>query len=443
MKIVIVGGVAAGMSAASKIRRTDPDAEIVVYEKGRFLSYGACGLPYFVSGVNDDYRKLIARTREQFEAAGIRTHLRHEVIRVAPERKQILIRDLERGRVFIDTYDKLMIAVGAAPVIPKVKGTDLAGVYVLKTMEDGLALKEAVSSPDVRDVVIVGGGYVGIETAEAMAQLGKRVRIVELADRILQSFDKDITDLAEEELRRHQVALNLGERLEEISGGPRVEEVRTDKGRYPADLVVLAVGVRPATGFLAGSGIQLAENGAILIDREMRTSVPDIYAAGDCAVVYSRVMEENTYIPLGTTANKMGRIAGVNMLGKHEKFIGTLGSAAIKVFGLEMARTGMSEADAKRLALDYGTVMVTANDHPAYYPDPTPIHFKLIYDKSSRVLLGAQGIGAKGVVLRIDLFAVAIHNRMTARELGMVDLCYAPPFAGVWDAVHIACNAVK
>jgi len=443
VKIVIVGGVAAGMSAASKIRRTDPDAEIVVYEKGRFLSYGACGLPYFVSGVNDDYRKLIARTREQFEAAGIRTHLRHEVIRVAPERKQILIRDLERGRVFIDTYDKLMIAVGAAPVIPKVKGTDLAGVYVLKTMEDGLALKEAVSSPDVRDVVIVGGGYVGIETAEAMAQLGKRVRIVELADRILQSFDKDITDLAEEELRRHQVALNLGERLEEISGGPRVEEVRTDKGRYPADLVVLAVGVRPATGFLAGSGIQLAENGAILIDREMRTSVPDIYAAGDCAVVYSRVMEENTYIPLGTTANKMGRIAGVNMLGKHEKFIGTLGSAAIKVFGLEMARTGMSEADAKRLALDYGTVMVTANDHPAYYPDPTPIHFKLIYDKSSRVLLGAQGIGAKGVVLRIDLFAVAIHNRMTARELGMVDLCYAPPFAGVWDAVHIACNAVK
>ena len=443
MKIVIVGGVAAGMSAASKIRRTDPDAEIVVYEKGRFLSYGACGLPYFVSGVNDDYRKLIARTREQFEAAGIRTHLRHEVIRVAPERKQILIRDLERGRVFIDTYDKLMIAVGAAPVIPKVKGTDLAGVYVLKTMEDGLALKEAVSSPDVRDVVIVGGGYVGIETAEAMAQLGKRVRIVELADRILQSFDKDITDLAEEELRRHQVALNLGERLEEISGGPRVEEVRTDKGRYPADLVVLAVGVRPATGFLAGSGIQLAENGAILIDREMRTSVPDIYAAGDCAVVYSRVMEENTYIPLGTTANKMGRIAGVNMLGKHEKFIGTLGSAAIKVFGLEMARTGMSEADAKRLALDYGTVMVTANDHPAYYPDPTPIHFKLIYDKSSRVLLGVQGIGAKGVVLRIDLFAVAIHNRMTARELGMVDLCYAPPFAGVWDAVHIACNAVK
>jgi len=443
VKIVIVGGVAAGMSAASKIRRTDPDAEIVVYEKGRFLSYGACGLPYFVSGVNDDYRKLIARTREQFEAAGIRTHLRHEVIRVAPERKQILIRDLERGRVFIDTYDKLMIAVGAAPVIPKVKGTDLAGVYVLKTMEDGLALKEAVSSPDVRDVVIVGGGYVGIETAEAMAQLGKRVRIVELADRILQSFDKDITDLAEEELRRHQVALNLGERLEEISGGPRVEEVRTDKGRYPADLVVLAVGVRPATGFLAGSGIQLAENGAILIDREMRTSVPDIYAAGDCAVVYSRVMEENTYIPLGTTANKMGRIAGVNMLGKHEKFIGTLGSAAIKVFGLEMARTGMSEADAKRLALDYGTVMVTANDHPAYYPDPTPIHFKLIYDKSSRVLLGVQGIGAKGVVLRIDLFAVAIHNRMTARELGMVDLCYAPPFAGVWDAVHIACNAVK
>ena len=443
MKIVIVGGVAAGMSAAAKIRRTSPDAEVVVYEKGGFLSYGACGLPYYVSGVNDDWRKLIARTREQFEEAGIRTFLRHEVVRVAPDRKQIMVKDLEKGSFFLDTYDKLMIAVGAAPIVPDVPGIRLPGVHLLKTMEDGLALKEAAASPDVRDVVIVGGGAIGLETAEAMVQLGKRVRVVELADRILPPFDPEITDLVVEELHRHEVKLHLAERLTEIAGAGRVERVRTDKGEYPADLVILSTGVRPATGFLAGSGIRMAPNGAIYIDREMRTNIPDVYAAGDCAVVYHRVMEEDVYIPLGTTANKMGRLAGGNMLGRHDKFVGTLGSAAIKVFDLELGRTGMSEADAKRLSIDYGTAVVEAMDHPAYYPDPTPIRFKLIYDRETKTLLGAQGVGAKGVVLRINLFAVAIHNRMTARELGMVDLCYAPPFSGVWDAVHIACNAVK
>jgi len=443
VKIVIIGGVAAGMSAASKIKRTDPDAEVVVYEKGNFLSYGACGLPYYVSGANDDYTKMIARTREQFAEAGIRTYLRHEVLKVAPDRKQIMVKDLDQGGVFLDWYDKLMIATGTVPIVPKIGGVQLDGVHVLKTLDDGIALKEAVASPNVRDVVIVGGGYIGIEVAEAMVELGKRVRVVEMADRILTPFDKEITDIATQELIRHNVGLNLGEKVEEIVGSGRVQAVRTDKGVYPADLVVLAVGVRPATDFLAGSGIRLARNGAVVTDREMRTSAADVYAAGDCAEVYSRVMEENTFIPLATTANKLGRMVGVNLLGKHDKFVGTLGSAAIKVLGLEMARTGMSEADARRLAVDYGTVFVTAMDHPKYYPDPTPIHFKLIYDKSSKVLLGAQGIGPKGVVLRIDIFAVAIHNRMTAREMGMVDLCYAPPFAGVWDAVHIACNAVK
>lgn len=443
MRIIIIGGVAAGMSAASKVRRLSSDTEVVVYEKGRFLSYGACGLPYYVSGANDDYRKMIARTQEQFQEAGIETLLRHEVIKIVPESKQIMVKDLDKNRVFLDHYDKLMIATGTFPVIPPLPGRELHGVHLLKTMEDGISLKEKVASPDVQDVVIVGGGYIGIEVAEAMVELGKRVRVVELENRILKTFDSEITDMATRELIQHGVGIHTGERVEAITGTDRVTGIRTDKGSYPADLVILSVGVRPATGFLKGTDIRLARNGAIVIDREMRTSVEDIYAAGDCAEVYSRVMEENTYIPLGTTANKCGRITGVNLLGKHEKFIGTLGSAAIKVLGLELGRTGMSEDDAKRLAVDYGTVWVTAADHPRYYPDPTPIHLKLIYEKKTRVLLGAQGIGPKGVVLRIDILAVAIHNRMTADEMGMVDLCYAPPFAGVWDAVHIACNAIK
>lgn len=443
MKVIVIGGVAAGMSAASKLKRVDKSAEVIVYEKGNFLSYGACGLPYYVSGVNDDYTKMIARPREQFEEAGIQTRLRHEVLKVIPGSKQIMVKDLERNRVFMETYDKLMIATGTRPIVPNLPGKDLEGVQVLKTLEDGILMQQTVANADVQDVVIVGAGYIGIEVAEAMVELGKRVRVIELGDRILKTFDQEITDVATKELLNHGVTLNLGEKVEAITGNGKAQGVQTDKGLYPADLVILSIGVRPATDFLQGSGVALAKNGAVIIDREMRTSVEDIYSAGDCAEVYSKVMEENTFIPLGTTANKCGRIAGGNMLGKHEKFVGTLGSAAIKVLGLELGRTGMSEFDAQRLGIDYGTVFVTSGDHPRYYPDPTPIQFKLIYDKRTQVLLGAQGIGKKGVVLRIDIFAVAIHSKMTTRELGMVDLCYAPPFAGVWDAVHIACNAVK
>ncbi|CAM3955523.1 CoA-disulfide reductase [Mesobacillus zeae] len=443
MKLIVIGGVAAGMSAASKLKRMDKDAEIAVYERGSFLSYGACGLPYFVSGENDDYTKMIARTKEQFESMGMDIFLRHEVVKVVPEKKQVMVRDLETKRVFLDHYDKLMIATGTSPIVPPFSGGNLKNIKVLKTLEDGIVLKEAADGEGVQNVVIVGGGYIGIEAAEAMGHLGKNVRVIELSDRILRTFDKDITDLAESELIRQGVYLNLNEKVLGFIGSETVEKVQTDKGIYPADLVLLSLGVKPATGFLEGSGILLSANGAVLIDREMRTNIPDVYAAGDCAVVYNKVMEENAYIPLGTNANKCGRIAGANIAGSHTKYVGTLGSAAIKVFDFELARTGMSEEDAVRLRQDYTTVFVKSADHPAYYPDQTPIWIKLICDKRTRRILGAQAAGNKGVVLRIDIFAVAIHAKMSADELGMTDLCYAPPFAGVWDAVHIASNAVK
>ncbi|RXJ04178.1 CoA-disulfide reductase [Anaerobacillus alkaliphilus] len=443
MKLIVIGGVAAGMSAASKLKRINSDAEVVVYEKGTFLSYGACGLPYYVSGENDDYTKMIARTKEQFEAQGMTIHVRHEIVKVVPEKKQVMVKDLDKGNYFLDSYDQLMIATGTIPVVPPFPGKDLANIHVLKTLEDGILLKQVSEKKEIQDVVIVGGGYIGIEVAEAMVRLGKRVRVIELGTRILQTFDQEITDLAEEELRKQGVALTLGEKVESFIGTTSVEKVKTDRGTYPADLVLLSIGVKPATKFLEGSGIALAENGAIIIDREMRTNHADIYAAGDCAQVYHKVMEENRFIPLGTNANKCGRIAGTNLAGGREKYIGTLGSAAIKIFNLELGRTGMSEQDAKDFAIDYTTVTVRSADHPGYYPNQTPIWIKLICEKRTKRILGAQAIGEKGVVLRIDVFAVAIHNNMPADELGMTDLCYAPPFAGVWDAIHIACNAVK
>ncbi len=443
MKVIIIGGVAAGMSAASKIARMDQTAEVVVYEKGGFLSYGACGLPYYVGDFNDDYRRMIARTKEQFEKSGIRTNLYHEVVKVDIEKKQVFVKDIKSGNMFIDGYDKLMIATGAASVVPPFAGVEKMGVHVLKSLEDGIFLKEYAKDPQIKNVTIVGGGYIGIECAEAFINLGKQVRIIEAANRILMPFDEELAAMAMEELTKHGVKLYLSEKVKGFLGGETVTHVETDKGTYDTDLVIVAVGVRPSTGFLKDTGIRMAKNGAIIVDREFRTSIDDIYAAGDCALVYNRIMEEDSFLALGTIANKGGRITGANIAGEHQKFTGALGSAAIKVCDIEMGRTGLGEADAKRLKKKYKTILVQAYDHPAYYPNPTPITIKLIYEEGTKKLLGAQACGQKGAVLRIDIFAVAIHNGMTTDELGMTDLIYAPPFAGVWDAVQIACNAAK
>ncbi len=444
MKIMIIGGVAAGMSAASKIKRIDSGIEVKVYEKGGFLSYGACGLPYYVGGFNEDHRRMIARTRDAFTKMGVETFLFHEVLSVDAAKKQVLVKDLKGGREFTDTYDKLLIASGASAIVPPFPGRELMGVHVLKTMEDGIFLKEYVRLPKLQNVVIVGGGYIGIECAEAFLNLGKNVRVIEAAPRILTTFDEEMAVLAQEELVRNGVQLHVGEKVEEFSGdGLYVKNVKTDRGSYEADLVIIAAGVRPNTEFLRGTGIEMGKNGALVVDREMRTSVPEIYGAGDCVLVYNEVLKENSFQALGTVANKCGRIAGANMAGDHQQFQGALGSAAIKVCGLELGRTGMGEADARRLLKDYKTLVISAYDHPAYYPDQTPITIKLIYENGTRKLLGAQTCGQKGAVLRADVFAVAIHCGMTTKDLGMTDLIYAPPFAGVWDAIQIACNAAK
>ena len=294
-----------------------------------------------------------------------------------------------------------------------------------------------------KDVAVVGGGYIGLEMAEALLHLGKEVTLIEAEPRLLASFEPEFSELAAQELEKNGVRVRVGCRVQEIADAGSERIVRTSQGDFPCDMILMSVGVVPATDFLRDTGIRMARNGAILVDREMRTSLEHIYAAGDCAVVYHRLMEEDYFIPLGTYANKCGRIAGGNMAGAHEKFVGALGTAAIKVCGLEMGRTGMSEKDAARLGIDYCSKLVTANDHPAYYPAPTKLVIKLIYETRTRRLLGACVAGEKGAVMRADIFAVAIHAGMTTDELGMVDLAYAPPFSGVWDAVHIAANAAK
>lgn len=439
MKVIVIGGDAAGMSAAAKLKRLQKNCEIVVYEKGNYLSYASCGLPYYVSNQEMTLESLIQRTRPEFEAAGIRPVLFHEVFRVLPEEKKILVRDLSTGMEFEDTYDKLLIACGAHAMTPDVPGAELPGVQTLKTIDDAHTLRDRIE----RDVVILGGGYIGVEAAESLAGAGLNVRMLRRSEVFLKNFDPEIAAFAVGELKRLGVTLNTSEHLKALEGDGHVERVVTDQGTYAAQAVILAIGVAPSTEFLRESGIQLAKNGAVIIDRQMRTSCPDIYAAGDCAEVYHLVKERNAYIPLATTANKCGRIVGENLAGGAVSFAGTLGSAAVKVGELELGRTGLSESEAKDLGLNTAAVLVKAMDQPHYYPGANPVWLKVICEKGTKRILGAQGVGHRGAVLRIDVFAAAIAARMPADELGMLDLCYAPPFATPWDAIHIAANAVK
>lgn len=443
MNILIIGGVAAGMSAAAKAKRTNPESRIVVLEKGRDVSYGACGLPYYISGLVRDAAGLTVRSAGAFRAEGIDVRLEHEALRVDPVRKEVRVRRLQDGTEYVQAYDKLLVAVGASPIVPPIPGRALGNVHLLKTLEDGIRLKKALQKETVRRVAIVGGGYIGMELVEAMVAMGKEVRLIERSERILRGFDKEITGLVVEEVEGRGVHLHLGETVEALLGDGRVERIKTDQDVYDADVVILSVGIRPNTLFLEETGIDRLPNGAIRINDRMETSLPDIYAAGDCASVRHRVLKEDVYIPLATNANKQGRLVGQNFFGAGLELPGVLGTAAARIIDMKIAKTGVSEAEADDRGWDVGTVFVKANSHAGYCPEVTPIHVKLIYDRKTGRLLGAQTAGEKGAVLRIDTLAACIHNGMSVREIGLLDLCYAPPFAPVWDAIHIAANAAK
>ena len=443
MKVLIIGGDAAGMSAAAKLKRILQDSQIVVYEKGKYLSYASCGLPYYAAGYPIEAGDLIQRTAQQFAKAGITTLIEHEVLSVNPTGKTLTVKNLKTGDTFDDGFDKLMIATGSSSVIPTVPGTDLAGVFYLKSVDDGTVLREAVQSEQVKDITIVGGGYIGVEFAEALHASGKRVRMIQRADTIISNFYPEISAAAQDELARLGVDVILGEQLESMhKEGSRIRVV-TDAAAYETDLVLLAVGVRPATDFLEGSGIAVAKNGAVVVDRQMRTNQPDIYAAGDCAQVYHLLKDENVFIPLATTANKCGRIVGENLAGGNVEFVGTLGCAAIKVGQLELATVGLTLQEAEIAGFDCTAKTIHTQTLPGYYTPDTDAMFRVVYENGTRRLLGVQGAGKHGVALRIDVFAAAIANRMTTEALGMLDLCYAPPFSTVWDAVHIVANAAK
>ncbi|MPM23561.1 NADH peroxidase [bioreactor metagenome] len=434
MRVIIIGAVAAGMSAAAKLKRMQPEYEVVVYEKGDVVSFGACGLPYFVGGFFDDPNNMIARSPEKFRETGIDLKIFNEVIDVDVNNKKVTVRDLETGTEFEDSYDKLMVATGASSIIPPIKNVKLENVSTLKSMADGIKVKELLNKEENKNVVIIGAGFIGLEAVEAAKKLGKNVTVFQATDRILeQVFDKEITDVLEEEIKKHGVDLRLEELVSELVGETKVEKVITNKGEVDADVVIIATGVRPATAFLKDTGIDMLPNGAIIVDEFGKTSVEDIYSAGDCATINNIVTGQDTYVPLATGANKLGRIVGENLAGANNSFQGSLGSSCLKVMDMEAGSTGITENQAKKLGLDVKVKFISDFNQTNYYPGRDKIYVKLVYDAKTKVLLGGQVAGFKDAVQRTNVIAAAIFGKLTTNQLGMLDLCYAPPFARTCD----------
>ena len=439
MRIVIIGGVAAGMSAAAKLKRMKPDYEVVVYEKTDVVSFGACGLPYFVGGFFDDSNEMIARSAEAFIKTGIDLKVFHEVINIDTNSKILTVENSKTKDTFVDKYDKLMIATGAGSIIPPIKNINLENVTTLKTLDNGFHLKELLNKEENKNIVIIGAGFIGVEAIEACKKLNKNVTVFQLEDRILNAvFDKEITDVLQEEIISHKVDLRLNEAVSELTGNTKVKGIITNKGEtIPADVVIIATGVKPNTSFLKDSGIKMLPNGALIVDEHGKTSIEDIYAAGDCASIKNIVSGEDTYVPLATGANKLGRIVGENLAGKNSVFPGSLASSCIKVMNMEAASTGLTEMQAKKLGLNYKAKFITDFNQTTYYPGRNKIYVKLIYDADTKVILGGQVAGFKDAVQRCNVIAAAIMGKMTTEQLGMLDLCYAPPFSRTWDVLNV------
>lgn len=442
MTCIIIGGNAAGMSAASRLKRKSPGARVIVFERTGEVSYGACGMPYYIAGFNDSLDKMRIRKPEAFLEQGIDLRLHATVTGIDAVNRRVLWRDAA-GDCAAEAYDQLVIASGASPIVPPIKGTDLDGVFTLKTLSDAARIRECIENPGVRSVAIVGGGYIGLELAEACLRQKKTVHVFEGLPRLLNTFDPEFSEAVTDTLVRAGAEVHLAEPATALEGGGCVERLVTERRTYAVDAVVIAVGVRPNTAFVGDAAFDRLKNGALIVDTHMRTSVPNVYAAGDCAAVMHRLTGKPAYLPLGTNANKQGRFAADAILGRDPLGFSALGTAMLRCVDLELARTGLSEQEARDAGFDAGSVTVKAGSHARYYPDPIPITLKLSYEHGTKRLLGAQLMGSRETAWRIDVFACAIDRGMRAEELGRLDLGYAPPFASVWDAIQIAANAIK
>ena len=440
MKVVIVGGVAGGATAAARIRRLDEQAEILVFERSGHISYANCGLPYYIGNVITDPEELLLQTPESFFSRfRVDMKVHHEVIAVHPDRKTLSVKNLETGEEFEESYDKLILSPGAKPTRPELPGMGLEKLFTLRTVEDTFRIKEYINQNHPKSAVLAGGGFISLELAENLRKLGMDVTIVQRPMQLMNPFDPDMAAFIHSEMRKHGVKLVLGravEGFEENEGG--VDVLLRDNAPLHGDIVVLAIGVSPDTGLAKEAGLELGIKGSIVVNDRMESSVPDIYAVGDAVQVKHCVTGQDALISLAGPANKQGRIAADNICGGDSRYLGSQGSSVIKVFDMTAAATGINETAAKKAGLSVDKVILSPMSHAGYYPGGKVMSMKVVFEKETYRLLGAQIVGYDGVDKRIDVLATAIHAGLRATQLKDLDLAYAPPYSSAKDPVNMA-----
>jgi CoA-dependent NAD(P)H sulfur oxidoreductase len=429
MRLAVVGGVAAGTKAASRARRLDPGMEITVYQEEPEPSISECGLPYLLSGVVKERENLIARTPEKFAQNDIEVLVRHRVEKIDPTSRMLSVRDLKTGEVFDDTYDRLVIATGARAVLPPIPGAELEGVFKLRFLTDADGVSRYIGERSPKKATIVGGGYIGLEVAENLCRLGMEVSLIEGEDRVALAYGPEVSERVEAELEAHGVGIYTGEKVEEFIGERRVRGVKFGDTELKADLVIVGVGIRPSVELAAEAGAEIGDTGAIRVDRHMKTSLPEVWAAGDCVETTNLVSGRPAWVPLGDTANQMGRVAGTNAATGEDvlEFPGVLGTGIFKVFDLGVGKTGLSEKDAADAGFEVVSAGLDAYDRASYYPGAQKVFLKLIADRATGRLLGAESAGP-GAAKLIDICAAALWGGLSYPDLVNIDLAYSPPY---------------
>jgi len=450
MKIVIVGGVAAGPKTASKIIRLNPEADVTIVEKDKYLSYAGCGLPYYISGEVKEQKELmctpvgVVRDPIFFQKVkNVHVLTETEAVEIDRKAKRVRIQKLENQQEEWLDYDKLVLATGALPVIPPIPGVELKNVFTLHGVQDAESIKAFLAEEKARDVVIIGGGLIGVEVTEALVHRGCRVTIIEMLSQILRMLDWEIAQLVTQHMELRGVKVMTRTKVKAIQGDDKVAAVETDKGVLPTDMVILSIGVRPNIKLAQTAGLEIGSWQAIKVNERMQTSDPDIFAVGDCVESVDRLTGKACYVPMGSTANKHGRVAANNICGHEDSFPGVLGSTICKVFDFAVARTGLTEAMAREYGYDIETVLAPAPDKAHFMSAAKPLLLKLVVDRKTRCLLGAQATGPGDADKRIDVVAMAIANRMTVDQLANMDLCYAPPYSPAMDNIITAANIAR
>lgn len=440
MKVVIVGGVAGGASAAARIRRLDETAQIIMIERSGYVSYANCGLPYYVGGVIENQEELTLQTPESFwKRFRIDVRVRQEVTTINPGKKNVTVHALDSGEIYTETYDKLLLAPGAKPTVPSLSDADIERVFTLRTVEDTLRIRRFVTEHKPKTAVLAGGGFISLEMAENLVEMGVSVTIVQSQNQLLTTLDADMASFVHAQMRAHGIELRLGETVGGFRQDGDLVQTLLDNGEsLHSDMVLLAIGVTPDTHLAKEAGIELGMRDSIAVNERMKTSIPDIYAVGDAVEVRHFVTGQKVLVSLAGPANKQGRVAADNICGGSSRFSGSQGSAVLKLFKMTAASTGINEKTAQAMGINYDKVVLFPASHANYYPGAHPLAMKVLYEKDSKKLLGAQIVGSDGVDKRIDVLATAIRTGMSALELTELDLAYAPPYSSAKDPVNMA-----